>query len=208
MHIEMTELLRCPACPRPEGRAAFLVLATAEMRGRAVQRGTVGCPVCGAEFPIRNGIVDFREQGAGGREQTPVAPAPRSLLPAPDLQALLDLSSPGGYVVLIGDAVRQAAGLAGVLEHVHFAGINGPPDVTAAPYLSLLRAEGGIPLRDAFVRGAVVGGDAIEGPWVSEAVRVVLRGRRIVLHGAAAGTAPPGVEQLAAEGGVWVGRKV
>jgi uncharacterized protein YbaR (Trm112 family) len=207
MHIEMTELLRCPA----DHRDAFLVLATAEMRGRTVERGTVGCPVCGKEFPIRGGVVDFtgagrREPGAGRSVS-----APGSRLPAPDdLRALLDLSSPGGYVVLVGDAVRQAEGLARVLEHVHFAGINGPSDVRATPYLSLLRAEDGIPLRDAFVRGAVVGADALTAQWVSEAVRVVLKGRRIVLAGAPpfpGGAGSAGVETLAAERGIWVGRK-
>ncbi|MGH7754012.1 MAG: hypothetical protein ACREN5_14490, partial [Gemmatimonadales bacterium] len=65
MHIEMTELLRCPA-GHPE---AFLVLATAEMRDRTVRRGAVGCPVCGAEFPIRDGVVDFTGYGTPSRAQ-------------------------------------------------------------------------------------------------------------------------------------------
>src|SRR2546422_4129601 len=36
------------------------------------------------------------------------------------LQALLDLSGPGGYVLLLGSAAQHAVGLAGLMGGIHF----------------------------------------------------------------------------------------
>ena len=52
MHIELTELLRCPESHREE----MLVLSTGEMRDRMVRSGLVGCPVC-HRGTIKDGIV-------------------------------------------------------------------------------------------------------------------------------------------------------
>ena len=62
MHIELTEMLRCPE-PHELG---FLVLSTGEMVGRMIRSGLVGCPVCRREYRIVEGIVDFG--GRGKRE--------------------------------------------------------------------------------------------------------------------------------------------
>ena len=55
MHIELTEMLRCPE----EHREEFLVLSTSEMSGRMVYAGVVGCPVCQREYDIAAGKVYF-----------------------------------------------------------------------------------------------------------------------------------------------------
>src|SRR5579859_5642245 len=55
MHIELTEMLRCPEKHQEE----FLVLSTVEMSGRMVARGLLGCPVCHKEYEIANGVVEF-----------------------------------------------------------------------------------------------------------------------------------------------------
>src|SRR5579859_3119998 len=109
MHIELTEMLRCPE-PHAE---AFLVLSTAEMNGRSVVSGVVGCPVCRREYGILNGIVDFGGRGKG-EEGRGIGASD-----APTLQALLDLSGPGGYVVLVGSAARHAVGLASLMHGIH-----------------------------------------------------------------------------------------
>ena len=103
MHIELTELLRCPE----SHQADPLVLSTGEMAGRMVRTGLVGCPVCRKEYPIVKGVVYFT-RGRGKAEGV------RGARPADagTLQALLDLSGPGGYVVLLGSATRHAVGLA------------------------------------------------------------------------------------------------
>jgi hypothetical protein len=205
MHIELTEMLRCPEAHRED----VMVLSTGEMVGRMVRFGIVGCPVCRKEYLITNGVVDFArsgEPGAGSGTSTE-HPAPRSPLPAPaELQALLELSGPGGFVVLVGDATRQAVGLAALMAGIHFIGINAPLDVEELPVLSLLRSATVIPLRQSIARGVVVGRDLATSPWLVEAHRILLRGRRfVVLHDRP--ELPIGLEKLAAAKGLWVGEK-
>jgi hypothetical protein len=200
MHIELTEMLRCPEPHRED----VMVLSTGEMVGRMVRFGIVGCPVCRKEFLITNGIVDFT---GSAPSPAPSPPAPRVPPPdAPTIQALLELSGPGGFVVLVGDAARHAAGLAALMAGVHFIGINAPPDVAELPVLSLLRAASIIPLRQAIARGVVVGRDLATSPWLVEAHRILLRGRRFVVEHERP-ELPIGLEQLAAAQGLWVGEK-
>ncbi|HET7790999.1 MAG TPA: hypothetical protein VFK78_09400 [Gemmatimonadales bacterium] len=203
MHIELTEMLRCVK-PHEEN---FLVMSTGEMRGRLVRTGVLGCPVCHAEYPILKGLVDFtghgrRETAPGARSQSPI---PVSRLPLPDVQALLDLSGPGGYIVLVGSAARYGAGLSDLMAGVHFVGVNPPEGVEELSTLSLVRSVAVIPVRQAIARGVVVGADSVKEPWTGEAVRVLLRGRRYVQEGGTSG--PAGVTQLAASENAWVGEK-
>jgi hypothetical protein len=197
MHIELTEMLRCPESHRED----VMVLSTGEMLGRMVRFGIVGCPVCRKEFLIKDGIVDFGAAVPSRRS------APTSGAPSPvDLQALLELSGPGGFVVLLGDATRHAVGLANLMAGVHFIGINAPSDVEELPVLSLLRTKSVVPLRQSIARGVVVGRDLATSPWLVEAHRVLLRGRRFVaLHDAP--ELPIGLEKLATAKGLWVGEK-
>ncbi|MGH7608083.1 MAG: hypothetical protein ACREME_12170 [Gemmatimonadales bacterium] len=201
-------------CPEPH-REAMLVLSTGEMRGGLVWSGLVGCPVCQKEYPIAQGSVDFRRSservsGEGPPSRRPhVPPSPPSPLPSADaaaLQALLELSGPGGYVVLIGAAVRQAPTLSELMEGIHFVGINGPGDIGAQATLSLLYASDKVPLRRGIARGVVVGADLATSPWLVEAHRVLLRGRRFVVEGGDP-ELPIGLVQLAASAGLWVGEK-
>lgn len=203
MHIELTEMLRCPE-PHQEG---FLVLSTGEMSGRMVRHGLVGCPVCQREYRIVDGVVHF--EGAGTRDAgrgVSHATRPPSPVPRPDvLQALLDLSGPGGYVVLLGTAARAGAELAPLVGGIHCIGVNAPDDLAELPVLSLLRCASLIPLRGAMARGVVVGAELASPAWLAEAVRVLLRGRRLVVADEEA--VPAGVRHLVTGQGLWVGEK-
>ena len=208
MHIELTELLRCPEPHREE----MLVLSTGEMKDRMVRSGILGCPVCHKEYPISRGIVNFRRSHARvSKDESGPRPAyaPPSPLPSADaasLQALLELSGPGGYVVLVGAAVRQATRLSALMQGIHFVGINPPGDLEEQPTLSLLYASEKVPLRTSVARGVVVGADLATSPWLVEAHRVLLRGRRFVVENEEP-ELPIGLIQLAAENGLWVGEK-
>ena len=199
MHIELTEMLRCPE-RHEEG---FLVMSTGEMLGRMVRSGMLGCPLCGKEYPIVKGVPHF-----SGPSAAPSAPAPRSPVPvdAQTLQALLDLTGPGGYVLLLGSAARHAVGLAGLMGGIHFVGVNAPDDVEELPVLSLLACEAMIPLRQTVVRAAVVGPDRLGTEWLTEARRVLLPGRRLVIESERV-AAPPGLTQLALGHGLFVGER-
>jgi len=205
MHIELTEMLRCPEPHREDA----MVLSTGEMVGRMVRYGVIGCSVCRKEFLIKDGIVDFTgaEGGPVHSGATRPPPPPPSPVPAPaDLQALLELSGPGGFVALLGDATRHAVGLAGLMAGIHFIGVNAPADVEELPVLSLLRTQTMIPLRQSIARGVVVGADVATSPWLVEAHRILLRGRRFVaLHEKP--ELPIGLEKLATAKGLWVGEK-
>jgi uncharacterized protein YbaR (Trm112 family) len=205
VHIDLTEMLRCPE-PHEEG---FLVMSTGEMRGRMVRSGVLGCPVCGREFAILKGVVQFsgsREQGAGPGTAAE-GPAPRSPLPAAEtLQALLDLSGPGGYVVLLGSAARHAVGLAGLMGGIHFIGIDAPPDVEELPVLSLVACDTMIPLRRTMARAVVVGRDRAEAAWLAEAHRILLPGRRLVVERDDV-TPPAGLTRVASGQGLLVAER-
>jgi uncharacterized protein YbaR (Trm112 family) len=201
MHIELTEMLRCPE----EHAEEFLVLSTSEMSGRMVYMGVVGCPVCQREYEIVAGKVYF-----AGRYSTP----PAGVLPPPSapsasdpqtLQALLDLSGPGGYVVLLGAAARHAVGLAGLMGGIHFIGVNAPRDVEELPVLSLVETETKVPLRQAMARAVVVSAELATPAWLAEARRVLLPGRRLVVE--SENVALEGMNTLATGHGLCVGEK-
>ena len=178
-----------------------LVLVPDRMVGRMVLEGTIGCPVCRREYPVRAGIALFDDEGP----ETPAAPAPDPAL-AEAVRALLGLSNPGGYVVLVGTACALAPSLASLLGGVHLVGINAPPGTEVTPSLSLLAHAGGIPLRTGMARGVVLGAEAAVSPWLGEGARVLLAGLRLVaLREAVA--APDGVTVVAAGQGLWVGEK-
>jgi uncharacterized protein YbaR (Trm112 family) len=208
VHIELTEMLRCPERHEEE----FLVMSTGEMLGRMVRSGVVACPKCGREYRIVKGVAHF--SGGGMRDAGSVAPGDpthaASRIPPPvepqTLQALLDLSGPGGYVLLLGSAARHAVGLAGLMGGIHFVGVNAPDDVEELPVLSLLACEAMIPLRQTVVRAAVVGPDRLGARWLAEARRVLLPGRRLVIESERV-TAPPGLTQLALGHGLFVGER-
>ena len=189
-------------CPEPH-ELGVLVLSTGEMVGRMVRSGIVGCPACRKEYPIVNGIVDFGGRGKGEEGSGPASTLPQE---SQTLQALLDLSGPGGFVVLLGEATRHAVGLAALMGGIHFVGVDPPPAVEESLVLSLLRAPGMIPLRPSMARGVVVGADRAQTPWFEEARSVLLRGRRLVIEG---GIVPQlsGVKELASGDGLWVGEK-
>ena len=193
MHIELTEMLRCPENHREE----FLVLSTSEMSGRMVAAGLLGCPVCHKEYEVVRGVVEF------GGISTHHAPPFSSADPL-TVQALLDLSGPGGYVVLLGSASRYAVGLAALMGGIHFVGVNPPLDAEELPILSLVRSEHTIPLKSSMARGVVVGADMITSKWLAEARRVLLRGRRLVVESEQVPEVP-GVNRLAVGQGLWVG---
>ena len=199
-------------CPEPHGEA-FLVMSTGEMLGRMVRSGILGCPICRREFPVVKGIVDFSGKGKGETgnvgDTQPTFPVSRFPFPAVDpatLQALLDLSGPGGYVVLVGAAARHAVGLAGLMGGIHFIGINAPPDLEELPVLSLLVCRSMIPLRQTVARAVVVGSDWVGSDWLAEARRVVLPGRRVVVEGDDV-PVPVGLTRLAVGEGLFVGER-
>jgi hypothetical protein len=117
--------------------------------------------------------------------------------------ALVGLSGPGGYLVLVG---RPASGWREVAElnpGVALVAVNPPGEVADEPGISVLRGDA-LPLKSRSMRGVVLGSPAGDDPrWVSEAARVVLPGLRIAGEGRIPD--PGSLELMAAAGGAWVG---
>ncbi len=198
MFIELAEFVRCPG---GHGEQGYCVVVPDQMSGRRVVRGSIGCPACGREYPIVNGVACFGTPD----DRRVVQEAPDAAAPADpsEVHAVLALAGPGGYLVLLGSAARHAAPLAELIEGVHFVGVNPPSDVEPGGALSLVTAPDRIPLKSSMARGCVVGAEFAHDPWLAEAARLLLRGLRLVVL--REDVAPAGVEQLAVGRGMWVG---
>lgn len=195
MFIELTEFLRCPE----DHDDAFCIVLPDEMAGRTIMRGVIGCPVCRREYPIRDGVAEF----GGQPPAVPVAPA--ALLDPDTVAALLGLTNPGGFVILMGSAATLAPALVERIGGVHFVGVNAPDGTAVSPALTLLRHERSIPLRSAVVRGVVVPAEMSQAGWLEEGARVLLKGQRLVVAGGEG--AVPGLTRIAAGQGLWVGER-
>src|SRR3954452_9680362 len=108
MFIELVDALRCPAGHEER----WLVAAPPRMESRHIVDGTLGCPVCKAEYPIRDGVADFR-RGAG---YVPTGAAHPSAESAMRLAAMLDLADSQGYAVLLVTWGSQSAELSAIVE--------------------------------------------------------------------------------------------
>ena len=191
MFIELTDHLRCPA----DHEESYLVLLPGELRERSVRAGHLGCPVCGRTYTLADGVLDL----GGGEAALPES----TLLTAEALTALVGLSGPGGYLVLVGRPAGQWREVARLNGGVGLVAVNPPPDVVDEPGISVIRAER-IPLKSRSMRGVVLGSPFGGDPWwVGEAARVVLPGLSVAGEGAV----PDGrrLELMAAAGGAWVG---
>jgi uncharacterized protein YbaR (Trm112 family) len=111
LHIELIDLLRCPA-PHAE---SMLVLTAERWDGRRVMEGKLGCPVCREEYAIRDGVAVFAGlRDAAGSPTHPESDArPDAVL---RLAAQLDLREPGAVVILLGQYAGLAEGLSDLAQ--------------------------------------------------------------------------------------------
>jgi hypothetical protein len=190
MFIELTDHLRCPR-DHPE---AYLVLLPDVVVGRSVRSGQLGCPVCGATFPVERGVAELgaAPPDTGGPSLAPDA-----------AHVLLGLSGPGGYVVLVGNAAGGWRDLAASNPGVAMVAVNPAPAMAdAAPVLSVVRAPI-IPLKARSMRGVLLGGTLGDDPaWIRDAARVTLPGLRVIGQGAEPGLSE--LDVLASADGWWV----
>jgi uncharacterized protein YbaR (Trm112 family) len=191
MFIELTDHLRCPA----DHEESYLVLLPDRMVDRSVREGRLGCPVCGRTYSLVEGILDL-----GG--EVPPTPASTLLEPEP-LTALVGLSGPGGYLVLVGRPAGRWREVAELNPGVGLVAVNPGPEVVDAPGISLLRS-GSLPLKSRSMRGVVLGSPYGSDPrWVTDGARVVLPGLRVAGEGRVPESAA--IDLMATAGGVWVG---
>jgi uncharacterized protein YbaR (Trm112 family) len=191
MFIELTDHLRCPA----DHEESYLVLLPDRMEDRSVREGRLGCPVCGRTYSLVEGVLNL-----GGEAPQPSA---STLLEPEPLTALVGLSGPGGYLVLVGRPASRWREVAELNPGVALVAVNPGPDVVDEPGISVLRSSS-LPLKSRSMRGVVLGSPYGSDPgWVDAAAKVVLPGLRVAGEGQLPDSAP--IDLMATAGGVWVG---
>jgi uncharacterized protein YbaR (Trm112 family) len=194
MFIELVDALRCPV----QHEESWLVAAASRSEFRHIVEGTLGCPTCQAEYPIRRGVADFR------RGATTVTT--RQIMPddgeATRLAAFLDLTDRSGFAVLLGEWSAHAPILRALVETPLI--VVDPPDGTEGePGISVIRCDGELPLAPGSARGMVLDGGS--DARIASAVRATRTGGRIVAP--ASLPLPAGVTELARDERAWVAER-
>jgi hypothetical protein len=112
VHVDLIESLRCPH----RHADGWLVARADCVVNRQIVRGTIGCPTCGSEWELHDGVLDV--SGGPDVASPPLVAAPgpppteeRVRAEALRAAALLDLRDARGVVVLVGEAAWSADAL-------------------------------------------------------------------------------------------------
>jgi uncharacterized protein YbaR (Trm112 family) len=197
MFVEIVDALRCPR----EHEESWLVLAAQRTEERHVLEGTLGCPVCRAEYLIHEGIADFTDRSTkhGAR-----ASAMDALPPADHLAAMLSLGDALGFAVLIGAWGARADALVETIDAPPLLLVEPPADVVMGHGLSGIRAGAKLPLATGAARAIAT--DALDPARIAEAARITRVGGRLVAPAASA--VSEGARELARDEVVWVGERL
>jgi uncharacterized protein YbaR (Trm112 family) len=195
--IELVSALRCPA-PHEE---TWLVAASARMAGRRIVEGVLGCPVCHAEYAIRDGVAHFAEV-AGPPDDVPAPPVDEAEVMR--AAALLDLAAPGGLVILGGRWDAFATPLA-ELTDARFLLVNPVVRVPPSEQTSAVRAGDRLPVAPASARAVALDAATASDARLTSAVRVLRPAGRLVAPAACA--LPAGVTELARDDRHWVAER-
>lgn len=177
MHIEFIDLLRCP---RPH-EETWLVAALHRMDGRQVVEAKLGCPVCGAEFFIRDGVALF-----GGDDALDGGAQPLGAEGVVRIAAFLNLIAPGKIVLLAGQLASASDSLSeGVDARVISLNSASRAKDTQSERVAEVRAAPPLPLAAKSLDGIALDDSHSTPEMLAEAARV-LRPRGRVLAGAGA----------------------
>ncbi|MGZ8493862.1 MAG: hypothetical protein ACXWZS_16790 [Gemmatirosa sp.] len=198
MFLDLVDALRCP-CPH---EATWLVAAALETRARCLVRGTLGCPICQAEFAIEQGVAHFDAGDVVAmRDAALHRDAPAEL--AMRLAALLDLAEPGG-IVAVGGAWEPA--LDPLLDVVSVRALVVEPVAAWVPRepFGALRGRG-LPIAAGGLRGVALDAHTATPERLAAAVRALRpRGRLVApVHV----PVPDGVRELARDDRDWVAER-
>lgn len=174
MHIELIDLLRCTR----KHEETHLVAVFHRVVNRDVIDATLGCPVCGASYPLRNGVAMFGSESGkvGAGKVTPRADGGDV---AVRLAAYLDLMSPS-LVVMIAETWDAAVpGLTSIAQPRIF-GLTRALEVADPGAAAWLQVAAVIPLASHSVDGIALGSDFADPGMLAEAHRVLRPGRRLV----------------------------
>ncbi len=195
MRVDTIELLRCPATHE----SAPLVTVADTRDGERLTSGTLGCPVCGTDYAMRNGIVYLTSATTNVAllQRASAITSSNGMRTA----ALLGLTEPGLRVVLCG---AHAVG-ADEIEHAtgaHCIAVNSRAHMhesSGADQLVMLASDS-LPLANASVHGLAL--DITHAALLADARRVVRVGGRVVAPVSI--RVPRGLRELARDDREWV----
>jgi uncharacterized protein YbaR (Trm112 family) len=191
MLIPLVDILRCV---RPH-EDTWLVASIDRAQERDILEGTLGCPTCLAEYPIRNGIVEFDSSIARPAFRQP------SENDVVRLAAALDLVDPRMTAVLHGSWGAYAPMLRG-LSPVPLLLVNPPDGIASGDGISIVLAATG-PIAAASV-DAVALDPAGDSAMIASLVRAVRGGGRIA--GSVAMALPVDLVEITRDHELWVAR--
>lgn len=203
MFIELVDALRC----LHEHEESWLVAAVERFEGRYIDRGSLGCPVCRAQYRIERGAADFRGTAAANAPPA-VTPERGTMASETDdvlrVRALLALAEDGGTIALAGLAAALAAPLEDEVD-VNILVINPGEATERRAGRSTLLVGDRVPLARASLRGAVIGADQAITPMLTGLASALRIGGRLVAPASA--DVPFGMEELARDARQWVAVK-
>jgi uncharacterized protein YbaR (Trm112 family) len=193
MFVELLEKLRCPN----EHEPSALIATASRTVERHIIEGTLGCPVCHAEFGVHDGALDL-----GGPVIEPTRAPDRSDEETVRTGALLGLDARGGLYVLDGISSHFASGLAELSPSSRFIALASTADVDGAACVIIGHGEV-IPLAAGCARGIVL--ERATPARLRSAVEALASEGRLVAPADA--EVPDGIRELARDGQQWVGER-
>jgi|SRR5215831_11844283 len=188
MFLPLIDRLRCLNAHED----TWLVASIDRADERDVLEGTLGCPVCSAEYRIREGVVWFGDAPAAAEQAPSSAEALR-------LAAALDLTDARMTAILHGSWGAHAPVLRG-LSPAQMLLVNPPNGVTSGDGVSIVRAPVA-PVAPGWADAAAL--DLAAGDAMTASVTASLRAGGRLLGPAGAGL-PAGFGELARDDDVWV----
>lgn len=187
---DLLDALRCPN----DHDESWLVAMVHRADGPVLLDADLACPVCSAEFAVRDGMATFSDT---------VLIATPGLAPDPlRLAALLGVTEGALPILLAGQVTRAGRGLAGHVP-VPQVWINAPTEVADQPaFTSRLALRERLPLGVATLAAAAIDAPHATPILLSGLVRAIRQGGRLVAP--VATPLPAGVRELARDEQEWV----
>lgn len=201
MHLELSEVLACPACGPPQ----VMVAVVSEGRGSRVIHGFLGCPACDARFPIRLGTVHLDAgEDAGGSDGGHSGELPDAS--ATLLGAVLNLGVGSGRLLLAPELAGIAREVATLVERWEVVSLvhSGPEEGEFHERLTyiVLPADGRVPVLPGRFQTVGLAGGAGENDVTQYARALAPLGRLGILEpesGSAEALREAGLELVAAD---------
>jgi uncharacterized protein YbaR (Trm112 family) len=191
--IPLVDMLRCVNAHEE----TWLVASIERSENRFIVEGTLGCPICLAEYPIHDGVVFFADRTRTEPDATP------SESEAVRLAAALNLTEPRMTAVLHGKWGMHAHILRGIAP-VQLILLNPPLGVGSGDGVSVIVSDA-VPFAQRTLDAAAF--DATVSPETRDSTLVALQ-RSVRQNGRmladAAVAVPDGLTELARDADVWV----